>query len=443
MTFTSGQLASYVRGILHGDENVQCQGASIDSRECKQGNVFFALSGEFADGHQFIEAAIANGCNAIVVDREVSSSVPAIQVQDVRRALFDLALNRRKALSLKKVIAVTGSVGKTTTKDMIAWMLGNEATKSPKSFNNDLGVPLTILAAENSDYLVAEIGANDIGEIEPLASLVQPDIGILTSIGQAHLEGFGDCKTILTEKVKLLESLPRDGVAIVPEDIDLSGFDISASICTLGSSADSGLQIETGVDDSGYATLRIGENECVLSLLGEHNARNAAMAVAACMYANSELKLHQLFEVLQGFKGADGRLQRREVNGITFIDDSYNANPASMISAFDFFRTLSSSRKVMVLGDMLELGQHARAEHHLLGSSIESVAADVVILIGQEMQITSQTVASVYEEDASIEAMERIVKLLKYGDTVLLKGSRGMQLERIIELKRQMKVSAH
>ncbi len=229
MAFTSRQLASYVQGSIVGDENVHCEGASIDSRQCMQGNVFFALRGEHVDGHQFIEAAILAGCCAVVVEQETSASVPVIQVKNVRKALFDLAVHRRKSLHTKKVIAVTGSVGKTTTKDMIACMLGPATTKSKKSFNNDLGVPLTILDAENAEYLVAEVGANEVGEIEPLATLVHPDIGILTSIGHAHLEGFGDFNTILAEKAKLLESVTSEGVVIVPSDIDLREFDISAN----------------------------------------------------------------------------------------------------------------------------------------------------------------------------------------------------------------------
>jgi len=442
VAFTTKQLASYVQGSLVGDDHVQCEGASIDSRQCMLGNVFFALGGDNVDGHQFIEAAISAGCSAVVVEKEISASVPVVQVKNVRKALFDLATHRRKRLQVKKVIAVTGSVGKTTTKDMIALMLGPTATKSKKSFNNDLGVPLTILDAEGAEYLVAEVGANEIGEIAPLATLVQPDIGILTTIGHAHLEGFGDYKTILAEKAKLLESVTSDGVAIVPLEIDLGGFEISASVCTLGSTSNADVQIETGVDASGHSTLRIDGIDCTLSMLGEHNAKNAAVAITACRHANPEFGVTLLLERLQGFQGAEGRLQRTEVDGITFIDDSYNANPASMKSALEFFKSIPCSRKILILGDMLELGEHAHAEHRLLSSSIESVGADVVILVGEEMKSASQTVTSIYEKEATIDALNRIVSMLQPDDTVLLKGSRGMQLERVIELKRQTKVSS-
>ena len=442
MTFSAARLSRYVQGTLQGDSNVQCSGASIDSRSCKTGNVFFALQGEHTDGHKFIENAIEAGCGAVVVEREIEAGVPVVIVDDARNALYELALQRRKELSVTKVIAVTGSVGKTTTKDLIASLLGESVVASKKSFNNDLGVPLTILDAEDAEFLVAEVGANDIGEIEPLATLVQPDIAVLTSVGHAHLEGFGDFETVLAEKVKLLQALPSDGVAVVPENIDLSSFTIDASICRVGTSSEADVQVETGINDLGYATLKIGTDEVVLSILGKHNAMNAALAFVACGYALPECEKSLLMQEISCAEGPSSRLQTHEINGITFLDDSYNANPASMRSALELFGELSCKRKVLILGDMLELGDHSYVEHQLLGTSINNAQADVVILIGNHMKITSNSVVSIYEPEASIEAMERIVGLLHVGDTVLIKGSREMQLERIIEMKRQTKVSS-
>ena len=434
MTFTTSQLASYVGGTLHGDTDVRCCGASIDSRLSETGNVFFALQGEHTDGHEYVEAAATAGCSALIVEKTVDSTVPFIIVQDVRRALYDLAKNRRAELPVQKVIAVTGSVGKTTAKDMIACMLGEQVVASKKSFNNDLGVPLTILAAEAAEFLVAEIGANDVGEIEPLAELIQPDIAVLTSIDKAHLEGFGTQAAVLAEKVKLLEALPSHGVAILPHDIDVSSFDITAPIITVGTSDSADIRIEVGIDSFGFATLKIGTNEVTLSMLGEHNAMNAALALVACGYAQPETAQVQFMNRLASFKGPAGRLQKVDIAGISFIDDSYNANPASMQSALNLIATMSCGRKVLILGDMLELGEHAHAEHRLLGNAIEKVKADVVILVGQHMHTTSQTTPSLHEPEASIDAMQRIAALLKFGDTVLLKGSRDIQLERIIEI---------
>ncbi len=442
MTFSTEQLARYVHGSLKGDSSVQCSGASIDSRSCEIGNVFFALKGEHADGHQFIEKAIEAGSVAVVVEREIEVGVPVVLVEDARSALFELAFQRRKELSATKVIAVTGSVGKTTTKDLMSSLLGEHVVASKKSFNNDLGVPLTILDAEHAEFLVAEVGANDVGEIGPLAGLVQPDIAVLTAIGLAHLEGFGDFETVLSEKVKLLQSLPPDGVAIVPEGIDLSSFSIAASICTVGASPEADVQIEFGTNDLGYATLRIGNDEVVLSILGKHNAMNAALALVAVGYARPECQRSQLMQEISSVEAPSGRLQIHECNGITFLDDSYNANPTSMQSALELFGEMSCERKVLILGDMLELGEHSYAEHQSLISSINTAQADVVILVGDYMKIPSRSVDSIYEPEASEETMERIVGLLDVGDTVLIKGSRGLKLERIIDMKRQTKVSS-
>lgn len=442
MTFSTKQLAEEVGGRLFGDATVQCLGGAIDSRHCEQGNVFFALKGEYSDGHNFIDAAIEAGCSAVVAEREVHSAVPVVQVDDVRKSLFALAMSRRAGFDSTKVLAITGSVGKTTTKDMIASMLGKGAVASQKSFNNDLGVPLTILAGEGAEYLVAEVGANDVGEIEPLAQLVQPDISVLTSIDSAHLEGFGNQETVLAEKVKLLEVLPSSGVAILPEGIDLSPFDIKATICRIGHSTNADIQIKTGMNAHGHATLQIEEDEVTLSLLGEHNAWNAALAIVACMRGNPTLLRKDLMRIVSSINPPPGRLQVHTIGGITFVDDSYNANPASMRSALELFQVFEGSRRVMILGDMLELGDHSHSEHRLLGSAIERVGADLVILVGPQMEITSQVTSSIHEFESSDEAFKRISSLLKQGDTVLLKGSRGMQLERIIELKQQTKVSS-
>ena len=164
MTYTTAELAAYVKGSLIGSTSVECKGASIDSRMCQQGSVFFAFKGEHVDGHEYIENAIENGCSAVVVEKECGSTVPEIVVSSALKSLYQLALFRRNSYKLKKVIAITGSVGKTTTKDIVAALLGETAVSSAKSYNNDFGVPLTVLAAEEAEYLVAEVGANYMAE---------------------------------------------------------------------------------------------------------------------------------------------------------------------------------------------------------------------------------------------------------------------------------------
>ncbi len=440
MTYTTAELAAYVGGNLIGSTSVECKGASIDSRMCQPGSVFFAFKGENADGHEYIEHAIENGCSAVVVEKECGATVPEIVVSSSLKSLYDLALFRRNSYKLKKVIAVTGSVGKTTTKDIVAALLGETAVSSKKSYNNDFGVPLTVLAAEEAEYLVAEVGANDIGEIEPLAKLVQPDVAILTSIDQAHLEGFGNCETVLREKAKLLEALPKEGYAVVPESINLSEFPIKAQVYKVGHSDKADIRIETSVGSDGYAELTMQGKTYPMSMLGEHNAMNAALAVFAATLATGE-SLEVYLNKIGNISPPSGRLMKHHINEVTFLDDSYNANPASMRSALRLFQAMRGSRKVVVLGDMLELGKYSHAEHRQLGLDLAASEIDLIIFVGTEMKLASELVASLYEPTSTNDAMRRIASLLKKDDIVLLKGSRGIRLERIMDFYSQTKVS--
>ncbi len=442
MSFTTEQLATYVNGELHGSLDASCSGAEIDTRQPIAGKVFFALQGEKADGHDYVEQAVSNGCSAVVVERFCDVEVPIVIVDDARRALFRLAEARRKALDFESVMAVTGSVGKTTTKDILGCLLGNTAAISRKSFNNDLGVPLTILDGESAKYLVTEIGANNVGEIGPLAKLVRPDIAILTSIEKAHLEGFGNKETVLQEKVKLLSAVHQNGYVIIPDTIDVSGFSFDATIIRVGKSKSADVSIHTGTDDCGFATLEMNGEKVTLALLGEHNALNAALAIVAASRACNETTSSEWFQLASLASAPEGRLQKVEVGKITFIDDSYNANPASMRAALQTFSKLKASRKILILGDMLELGDSSHAEHRILISAIDKVGADLVVLVGCAMEAAAAgTSTAMYVQNA--DELDSIITLLKPNDLVLLKGSRGLRLERIIDLFRETKVLEH
>lgn len=445
MSFTTAQLALGVGGECFGDESVVCNGAEIDTRRNVEGKVFFALKGTQSDGHDYLDDAVARGCSAVVVEKQCELPIPSIVVGDARKALFMLAEFRRNDLELKQVVAVTGSVGKTTTKDLLAHLLGDKTTASMFSFNNDLGVPLTILDAEDSEFLVTEIGANAVGELEPLAKLVKPDIAILTSIAKAHLEGFGDQETVKREKLHLLESLPTDGFAIVPDTIDVVGSDIKATICSVGTSDVADFQISTGMNCEGFAELEMEGHRVTLSLMGEHNAMNTALAVVASsealQRAGRQISIPDLLDAACGVCGKTGRLCKHTRGDITVIDDSYNANPASMRSAIRMFSGIEGSRKILILGDMLELGDCAHAEHRLLANVIPQSGADLVVLVGPLMEAAADVPSCVYEPEPSDDAIERIASLIQSDDTVLIKGSRELQLERIIQSIQRTKVS--
>lgn len=438
MTFTTHDIADATSGILRGDPATHWQGCEIDTRRDVRGTVFFALQGEKVDGHAFIDTAIEQGCVAIVASREVVCSVPVIQVEDVRKALFQLAKYLRNKLGVGTTIAITGSVGKTTTKDLLAKLLGEGVVASPASFNNDLGIPLTLLDAVGAKNLVVEVGANAFGEIEPLAQLVSPDIAIITSIQKAHLEGFGSIDTILQEKIKLFKSLRSDGIAIVPIDVPTNRFEMECERITIGESTEADVRIRMRCDENGHALLDIGEGFVTLQLLGKHNAMNAACAIVAAKHTlarqGEDVSLHTLLEKVAHIPGPSGRLRKIDVCGMTIIDDTYNANPASMNAAIETFLCMNGRRNVAVLGDMLELGDQCDIEHRCLGEFLLKQKIDSIFLVGPAMSAAAKVLPNaIHEQDASVAAMQRIANSLRKDDVVLLKGSRGIQLERIVE----------
>jgi UDP-N-acetylmuramoyl-tripeptide--D-alanyl-D-alanine ligase len=441
VSFTAQQLAQYVDGELHGDSSVLCCGAEIDTRRSLLGKIFFALQGENTDGHEYVEEAVLGGCSAVVVEKHFNLPVPVVIVEDAREALFKLAKARREEITFDSVIAVTGSVGKTTTKDILSTLLGKGAVVSRKSFNNDLGVPLTILDAEQANYLVSEIGANALGEIEPLANLVNPDIAILTSVEKAHLEGFGTIEIVLKEKSKLLSSVHEGGYVIVPDTIDVSAFSFMGKVIKVGKSDSADIKILTGLSEDGFATLEMEGRRVSLSLLGEHNAMNAALAIVASSFAMREKSIWDLLELASKVCSPEGRLRKIEAGGVTFIDDSYNANPASMRAALKLFSTFNAPRKILVLGDMLELGETSKEEHRSLGPVIEQVGVDLVVLVGSGMGSVVGDFSAIRIPDAT--NLDKVTSLLQQDDLVLLKGSRDLRLERIIGFYQQTKVLEH
>jgi UDP-N-acetylmuramoyl-tripeptide--D-alanyl-D-alanine ligase len=437
-----------IGGTLSGDESARWSGAEIDTRRDVRDKVFFALQGEQTDGHAFIDKAIEGGCVAIVVSKNVTASVPVIQVENPRRALFLLAQFVRAKLDIRSTIAITGSVGKTTTKNILSSLLGSGTMASPASFNNDLGIPLTLLSAVGSTNLVVEVGANACGEIEPLAKLVAPDIAVITSIQKAHLEGFGSVDAILNEKMKLFESLQTDGIAIIPSDVDFDETNIPGQLLRVGESNDADIRVLTCCDEHGYAKLDIGEGFVTLRMLGKHNAMNAALAIVAARFAfqrqGEEYSLHELLKRVSLFEGTAGRLLKEEFNGITIIDDAYNANPASMNAAIEMFSRMKAPRKILVLGDMLELGDQSDVEHRRIGGLVAKQSFDKVILVGNAMASAAKVLLeAIHEEKICDQTMRRIAHSFDEGDVVLLKGSRGLKLERIVEsLRDKVKVSS-
>jgi UDP-N-acetylmuramoyl-tripeptide--D-alanyl-D-alanine ligase len=447
--------------VLHKpNRSLVLQGVGIDSREELSRKVFFAIKGDRFDGHDFLQDALTSGAQLLVVDRDPQLSsfpplVGIVQVDDTRKALGKLASAYRKTLKGMQVIAVVGSAGKTTTKRLIdAALRGSmHGSISPKSFNNDIGVPLTLLNAPSTDrYVVVEIGTNALGEVPHLAKMVQPDIAVITMIGREHLEGLGSLENIAQENAAVLTHLQPKGLAIINADAPLlRRFVKVASSCVLfGEADDAEMRLTArGASDTGEGVgggwwFEVnGRTRYQLSLPGKHNAINALAAVAVARKLG--VQDQQISDGLADAKGAPMRMMTQHIGPVTIYNDAYNANPDSMMAALETFAEVAAtaSRRIAVIGDMLELGEtgpalhfevmdriiqidaHARFEHVMTIGKLSGDAADRL-----RQRWSNDRVMCVEKVDA--DSGEAIAALLKPGDGVLLKGSRSMGLERLL-----------
>lgn len=457
-------LAKPAEPLAHGIE-----GVSIDSRTIEPGQVFFALKGETHDGHRFVEQVAASGASVVILEDAGAigpdfakrfPGVAVLRVADTRRAMGQLALAYRRSLDSMRVIAVTGSNGKTTTVRLIDAVLKTRfrGRASIKSYNNEIGVPLTIFSAKPGDqYLVCEIGMNAPGEIAPLAKMVEPDVAVISSIGRAHIEAFGDADGIVKEKASLLSFIRPHGLAVATADCPAIDPYLRPvpNVVLFGRSERADLRLtafeHTGDPPSG---LRFTINDRVtheVPLIGEHNALNAMAAVAVGRRLG--LEEGDISEGLRGVEPAEMRLRREEVAGLALFNDSYNSSPESAIAAIRTFADLSqtATRRVIVLGDMLEQGDHAEKAHAELGESLvewfgpSRPGLDVLVTVGGHAGLAAKVVERVCPRteivalERSDEAgVERVCGLLEPGDAVLLKGSRGVGLDRVAAALRRL-----
>ncbi|MEX2672470.1 MAG: UDP-N-acetylmuramoyl-tripeptide--D-alanyl-D-alanine ligase [Phycisphaeraceae bacterium] len=430
------------------------QGLSTDTRSLIPGQVFLALRGDNFDGHDFLEAAAEAGAGLLMIDRPEAAAALAdrcdvLVVNDTLKALTQMATAYRRGLT-GRVIAITGSAGKTTTKHLIQTILSrhHRGSASPRSFNNHIGVPLTLLQAQRGDaYTVVEVGTNAPGEIAALAKIVQPDVAVITHVGAAHLEGLGSLDAILREKASLLNHLQPDGLAIVNGDI--AGLHpyrkIVRATLSFGTAPGCDLRLTDYQPDATACTFEVNDRTRYrLPMLGRHNAMNALAAIAVARHM--QLSEAQIAEALAEAPPADMRLEVRTVGrgdrAITLINDAYNANPDSVAAALGVLADYpATGRRVAVLGDMLELGDEAAARHRQVGEQVLAAKLDLAVFAGPLMMFAAEAVNRTLPSDRVLAlpdwgepgTLEKVAALLQPGDTVLLKGSRGMRMERLIQ----------
>ena len=420
----------------------------IDSRELKNNSVFVAVKGENHDGHAFVKEVIKQGANAVIIDENrlqefdfVNNTI--VTVKDTIKAYGELANTWRNKLGAK-VISLTGSNGKTSTKDILHVLLSEKykVCSTYKNNNNHIGVPLTILSARNCDVLVLEHGTNHFGEIEYTANIATPDYAMITNIGNSHLEFLETKQGVYKEKKALFDSaLKNKGLVVVNTDdpiIKRHAKDINNRI-TYGFRDNVDVKGELLGYTKGAMPIvsiryRNKQIEVKLPLYGAANARNFLAACAIALKLGLTKKA--LLTGIEKLKPVKGRLEVTEYNGCTVIDDTYNANPESMKNAFDVLSKYKKyDRKVVVLGDMFELGDDAVAMHEELAKPLMKAKPERVLLIGKNTKHLSKTIAGV--ETKHFTSREKLYDTLrdidKTSTVFLFKGSRGMRMEQFIE----------
>ncbi|MBU0518071.1 UDP-N-acetylmuramoyl-tripeptide--D-alanyl-D-alanine ligase [bacterium] len=432
----------------------------FDTRKLHPGELFWALQGGQVDGHNYVFEAFNRGAQAAVVSeawfqqRKPSlRHTPCVVVPDTLKALQNLAEAHRRRFQMP-VLALTGSNGKTTTKELISAALRSryKIIRSPGNYNNHIGVPLSLLQIDpETELVVIEMGTNQPGDIEQLCAITQPDHGLVLNVGLSHLQGLRTVAGVAEEKEKLLKSLPVNGVAFINcDDPFVCQMDSGSAkrICfgfdseTPGTRCDHTFTaLNLGLNEQGRGRFRLRDVTIEMNWYGIHQVRNGLAAAVVASYF--EIPLESIAEIFSAMSPIEGRLNVERMAGFTILNDSYNANPSSTAAALDFLSALNvSGKRYALLGDNLELGEDSAKEHERIGKMISSCQIDGVYLFGEEIQhaaVDNQSrILDRFSSNDDIEKIsQKIIKLLRPGDAILIKASRGMELDRVIRYLRK------
>ncbi len=459
MKLTLAEAAIGAGAVLEAPSSISNAGAlvasgySIDSRTVAPGELFFAVKGDRFDGHDFIVAAARRGALAAVVSRakvaglpDDALSIPLLIADDTLIALQSLAHHVRRHWG-KRVVAVTGSAGKTTTKEAIAATLGAKfnVLKSIGNLNNAFGLPLQLLRLEpENEYAVVEMGMNHLGEIAVLARIAAPDWGVVTNVGTAHIENFTEGQAgIARAKYELIAALPANGTAFLncaDPFVSQFGRDFPGKVVYFGIGPCADPQIITQHEDASglhvHFRAQDREGNLTLHLLGTHNASNAMAGLAVALEAGVDLDA--AVRTLETLAPGDKRGEVLSVNGATILNDSYNSNPEALQSMIRTLAAYPAKRRILVAGEMLELGTHAAALHAACGKAAAEAHLDMVVGVrGNAEHIATAACAAgveaIFLPDAAA-AGEWLKQNLRTGDVALVKGSRGVHLEKALEI---------
>lgn len=418
----------------------ESSGVSTDSRTIKKGQLFFALWGQNFNGNKYATEALDKGASYAVIDDPVYENEKTILVDDCLIELMALAAHHRKMIKAP-VLAITGTNGKTTTKELIAAILSKKLrvhyTKG--NLNNEIGLPLTILSApESTEMMILEMGANHLGEIRSLCNVARPDYGIITNVGNAHLEGFGSFEGVLKAKTELYEYLRKvNGIAIYNDKNPYLTEKIYKLVnrgVPYTNPTGVELTVEALPSEMNLAvriTYQHKTYDIQTGLFGAYNLENIIAAIATGLFLGVEMD--DIGEAIGKYEPGNNRSQIKTTQNNTLVCDSYNANPTSMVLALKSFFELKTTRRVLILGDMLELGDKSEEEHLKLIEVIQSLKPEKVLLVGSAFQkISAQSGYKSFKDTGSLREYLKAEPIK--GSLILIKGSRGMTLEKIYDL---------
>ncbi|MCH5211192.1 MAG: UDP-N-acetylmuramoyl-tripeptide--D-alanyl-D-alanine ligase [Oscillospiraceae bacterium] len=435
--------------LLSGDIDKVITGITTDSRNTDAGTLFVPIIGEKFDGHEFIQAAFDQGAQAAITQKETELLVgkTIIKVNDTFKALGDIARFYKERYNVPTV-AVTGSVGKTTTKDMLYSALSGKynTLKTERSFNNEIGLPLTVFRLEKEhEAIVLEMGMNHFGEIERLASIGRPDVAVITNIGQAHIEHLGSREGIFKAKMEIAKLFTEKNTLIVNGDDDFLGNvkgTVPCKVLYYGINNPENDVYAKDIRDGGLDGIEFaavtpeGEYKIKVNVPGEHNVYNALAAI--CVGREFNVPMEKIIEGIENFELTEMRMAVEEYEGITIINDCFNASPDSIKAAVKVLGKIKDKRKIAILGDMLEMGDYAERAHYELGKALCENGIDMLITAGENMKHLARGakdngIGSIAVFDKTLEVCEFVKKEIKSGDAVLIKASHGMHFEQVYD----------
>ena len=441
-------LATGARILQQGRRDMLYRNVTTDTRTVGEDDLFAALKGEKFDGHDFIEQAVSDGAAGVIVEDAArlypDGDYTIFVVKNTRKAYQDLALFHRRRFSIP-VVAVTGSAGKTSTRALIATVLEQKynVLQTEKNFNNEIGLPRTLLQlTKEHGVCVVELGMRGLGQIKELADIAEPTVGVVTNVGKSHIELLGSQVQIARAKGELVEALGSDGTAVLNQDdkrVAAMAGKCKGKVVGFGIINDAPVMAGTIKNsEKGLSfTCRCFDQviDVHMAVIGTHNVYNALAAVAVGRLLG--LSEHQMQKGLAEYKGVPMRQELVNIDNVVFVNDAYNANPASMKEAVDTLVTLTGGRKIAVLGGMLELGDWAEKEHEQIGTYLADQRVDVLIALGVEARFLAKAAKAagmneVYTVTTHAEAAAVLRRIMRQGDTVLLKGSRDFAMEKIL-----------